>query len=309
MKNLLKISCLLSVVLFNSCVAEISEEIPYELNYIVYGSITNQKQQVQIEVYKSSLLLIKPSLDEEIDNSNPNGGESSFNGKGKSVPINDAIVTLYSQNNGNNVIVADDFNIEKGVYTSSQEIEGKEGNTYWVEVTLNDGTKLISKKETLKKTVAIKKAEFVENNFVKVTFEDPKNERNLYLLESRFLFKDKLVWASLETSNDVLFDGNKQVSMGIDVYGKPQKDPPLDELSIRLSHVNFSTYQFFLNLKQQFEENGNYYDENEEQDSSGHADRLFSAPSVSLYGNIINEGTGKKALGNFSVLAVSTVTF
>jgi hypothetical protein len=308
MKNTLIISCLLSILLHTSCVDEISTEVPYELNYIVYGSITNQKQKVRIEVYKSSLLLVKPELGEPQES--PDGGSFSGNGKGTSIPINDAIITLYSQDNENNeTIITNDFNVKKGIYTSEHKIEGKTGKTYWIEVLLNDGTKLISKKETLKEVVAIEKTEFETNDFVKVSFKDPKDARNLYLLESSFFFRGQLVKKTFEVSNDVLFDGSSKASMGIDVYGKPVADPPLDKLKIRLSNVNFSTYQFFLNLKKQYEENTNNSDENGEEQNSGNPDQLFAAPSVNLYGNIKNKNTGKKALGNFSVLAGSNIEF
>jgi hypothetical protein len=311
--NILIKSCfVLCIISFVSCVNEISEDIPFEENYIVFGSISSQNEKVQVEVYKSSLLLVEPSFEEEQegaigdDEGSEDGFATSRSSKNTSVPVNDATIVLYTQGNGGDeTIVTQDFDVKKGIYTSTGEIQGKIGETYWIEVFLKDGTKLVSEKEKLKDVVPLDKAEIASEGLVKTTFKDPAQERNLYLLEGDFTFKDILTEKAFTVSNDVLFDGNDQSSISIEV--STPKGNPLDVLNIRLSNVNFSTYQFYLNLQKQREENRNNSDEDGEEQNEGSPDRLFAAPSISLYGNIKNQSTGKRALGNFSVLAVSAV--
>ncbi|MCT4589517.1 MAG: DUF4249 domain-containing protein [Carboxylicivirga sp.] len=309
MKRLIKFASLLSFLMVFSCVKEISTEIPYELNYIVFGSMSNYNEKITVEVYQSSLLLVEPSFedfDEELPDNREDGWSRPTSSGDRSVPVNDATVTLYKLGaRGEELIVCDHFDVKKGVYTSADPIEGQTGETYWIKVLLTDGTELVSKKEELQKRVLIESTGLNTEGFLKVNFKDPESDRNLYLLETEFTYENMIVERTFVPSNDVLFNGNNNSSISIEAHSIPNHEQ--EKLKVYLSSINFDTFRFFNNMLKQYDENQSNLDDFGEEQNQGNPDRMFAAPSVSLYGNIINQTTGKRVLGNFSVLGSSRV--
>ncbi len=268
-------------VTFFSCTKEITVDVAHEPQTIILGAISNLEFPISIQVQQSVPL----------------------NSAQTSQPVNDATITLYAKDgNGQTEVVTDDFTVNQGTYTSQQEIAGIIGNSYWIEVTLSDGTLFRSQEELMRPVVPITSYEFTED-ILDVKFSDPGNETNFYTASLLFLNDDNVVGSVITESNDVIFDGNENASLEIDVFDSPQQS---QEQILALSNINFSSYQFFLNRSLQLEANeDNTPDEDGESSGGGDPSQLFSTPPVSVLGNITNTTNSKRTLGNFTVNSFS----
>jgi hypothetical protein len=256
--------------------------MPYEPQYIVFGSISNLEVPVSIWITKSV----------------------PVNSEETSEPINTAQVSLFSQvGNAPPNLVTDNFIINNGVYTSSEAIEGIVGTSYWIEVTLDDGSTFVSKKEKLKAVVPITTTTIEDYNLINIRFSDPENSNNFYLMESEFVQNNERYHKTFAVSNDVLFNGNTNASLDLEVFSTPQI--PTEALKVTLSNINFSSYQFHLNRVKQKQDNEN----NSGVDNEGTPGPLFATPPVNLFGNMTNSTNGKRILGNFTVDAIHQVEF
>jgi hypothetical protein len=275
MKTLLNTIGLMAFFSLLSCTKEISVDVTHEPEYVVFGSMSNIEKPISISITQSV----------------------PVNSKEKSLPVNDARVSLFArEGDEKQVILTDDFTVDKGIYTSVQSIAGTTGTSYWIEVTLSDGNKFVSAEEQMKKAVPIATVDYESFYQVKVSFADPGTEHNYYLLESEFINKGKLFSKTFAVSDDVIFDGNASATVDLDIFYKPNGDE--ETLKVSLSNINYSSYQFHLNRWKQKEDNDN---NSSNQDNGGGPGPMFSTPPVNLYGNIKNSTDGTRVLGNFTV--------
>jgi len=279
------ISAVLLLILC-SCTKEISVDVPYQPTTIIYGSISTDNTPVVINIQQSV----------------PLNSTATHN------PVNNAMIQLYTKNNaGVTSLVTDNFSITNGVYTSTSNINSVIGNFYWIEVVLADGTVFKSKEELLKPIVPIISVEQSDSadDIATIKFNDPANDTNYYKFKIDLYFNGQSVSNNFSQSNDVVFDGNPEASVDIDLFKYEDKDEEdetqieYDEVRVSFSNINFSSYQFYLNQSLQIEAS--------ESDNSGDPSQLFASPPVNLLGNITNTSTNSIALGNFTVEAKSTV--
>jgi len=286
MKSTIKttISAVLLLVLF-SCTKEISVDVPYQPTTIIYGSISTENTSVIINIQQSV----------------PLNSSATHN------PINNAMVQLYTKNNsGITTLVTDNFSIANGIYTSTNSINTVIGDLYWIEVVLGDGTIFKSKEELLKPIVPIISVEqsITDNDIAIINFNDPVNDTNYYKFSIELYFNNQLVSNNSSLSNDVVFNGNSEASVEIDLFKYQDEDEEdeaqieFDEVRVSFNNINFSSYQFYLNQSLQIEAS--------ESSSSGDPSQLFASPPVNLLGNITNISTNSIALGNFTIEAKST---
>lgn len=282
-KILLALSILIT---FFSCTKEISVDVAHEPQTIIFGELNNLNQQVLVNIQQTL----------------PLNASESFQA------VNDAMVSLYEKtSNGTTNLVTDVFSINQGVYTSSQVISTVIGNKYWIEIVLTNGTRFKSKQEAMLPVIPISEieidAEF--DDVINVSFNDPQSVPNFYKASVSLYNQGTLVSKNFTESNDVVFDGNSEASLGIDLFQfiEEEEDEPLpdyDAIEVSLGNINFSSYQFLLNQRSQIEAN-----EDSGDSSGGDPSQLFSTPPVSLLGNITNTTINKTALGNFTVISLS----
>ncbi|MDO5978899.1 hypothetical protein [Flavivirga spongiicola] len=274
----------LITILYSSCTKEISVDVSHDIQTVIFGELTNLNQPVSISIQQTL----------------PLNSTSSFQA------VNDATISLFTKNsNGAVSLITTDFSIDKGVYTSLQPISTTIDNTYWIEVVLNDGTQFKSKEEFMKPVVSITEIEIDEqfNDILNIEFSDPVGITNFYKVKVELFNQGQLVSSNFSESNDVVFDGNADASLGVDLFRDLDDDQPLplyDAIKASLGNINFSSYQFLLNQRSQIEAN-----EDSGEDSGGDPSQLFSTPPVSLLGNITNISNNKTTLGNFTVISLS----
>jgi len=274
-----------------SCTEEISVDVTHDPQTIIFGSLTNQNQQVQITVQQSVPL----------------------NSTQTSQPINDAMITLFQRNiNGEMGIVTSNFIVNQGVYTSIDNISTTQGNSYWIEVVLSNGVVFRSKEEIMLPVVNITQVTQNPgfNDVVNIQFADPANVTNFYKATVMAFNDDIQVSSNFTQSNDVLFNGNMQAIIEVDIFPEVSEDeedeeelPEFDRLEVQLANINFNSYQFLLNQSSQIEANTEAND-----NESGSPSQLFSTPPVNLLGNITNTSNNTIALGNFSVESIDVYT-
>lgn len=280
------ISAVLLLVLF-SCTKEISVDVPYQPTTIIYGSISTENAPVVINIQQSV----------------PLNSSATHN------PVNNAIVQLYTKNStGATSLATDSFSITNGTYTSTSNINALIGDFYWIEVVLSDGTIFKSKEELLKPIVPIISIEpsIADDDIATIKFSDPANDTNYYKFNIELYFNNQFVSNNSSLSNDVVFNGNSEASVEIDLFKYQDEDDEdeiqieYDEVRVSFNNINFSSYQFYLNQSLQIEAN--------EASGSGDPSQLFASPPVNLLGNITNISTNSIALGNFTIEATSTAT-
>lgn len=273
---------------FYSCTEEISVDVTHEPQTVIFGELTNINANISISVQQTL----------------PLNALESFSA------VNNAVVSLYEKDsNGVTNLITNNFNINNGIYTSTEEISGIIGNTYWIEVTLNNGTSFKSTEEKMNPVVPISEVE-IDTQFddvLNIKFSDPANIINFYKMKVMLFNTGQLVSTNTSESNDVVFDGNNEASVSIDLFRFQDEDdeeplPSYDTIEVSLGNINFSSYQFLLNQRSQIEANEDAGDS-----SGGDPSQLFSTPPVSLLGNITNTTTNRTALGNFTVNALSII--
>lgn len=282
--TLIKIALVLGLVCSYSCTKEINIDVAHTPHTVIYGQLTNKTAPVSVFIQQSVVL----------------NSSSQFK------PVNNAKITLYTRNNsGTQSMVTNKFNVDSGTYTTTQAIAPVIGNRYWIEVTLNDGTLFRSEEEILKKPVLINNVEIKNQDIANITFSDPGNETNFYQTNIELLNNGTVVSRNKAQSNDVVFNGNADASVEIDLISNQNEDDDMfaviyDKIRVTLGNINYSSYQFLLNLSIQ--------QENNDSESSGDPSQLFAAPPTSLFGNITNTATNRKALGNFTIVSVDTIS-
>ena len=278
MKNLYSI-LLVILLCLSSCTKEITVDITHEPKTIIYGTISQETETVTVQVHQSVPL----------------------NAQATSAPVNNATIFLYTRNaSGNSSLVTSNFNVNQGLYSSSQPITAITGNTYWIEVVLNNGTTFKSAEELLKPVVPIMEVEISTDDYVTIYFSDPVEDTNFYKFETLLYNNGTLVSRNKSESNDVVFNGRNDAYVEMDLYNFQQEDEEddsediiYDAVEIRFYNINFSSYQFYLNQSLQQEAN--------DSEESGDPSQLFATPPVNLLGNIVNKSTNEVILGNFTV--------
>lgn len=282
MKHIKSICILLCVISYYSCTKEISVNVAHEKQTIIFGGIQNGTNNIVVNIQQSV----------------PLNSTESFE------IVDDAAISVFTRNiSGTSSLVTDDFTVNQGRYTSVDAITTTIGHKYWIEVTLLDGTIFRSEEEELKPIVPIQSIEISNEDIVSIQFEDPANDRNFYTFNIDLFLNGQLVSSTVSQSNDVVFDGNDNATVEIDLFRFTDEDDEVtityDTLRARLQNINFSSYQFYLNQSAQIEAN--------DSESSGDPSQLFATPPVNLLGNITNTTTNKIALGNFTVNSESIV--
>ncbi len=284
----IKIVLIVSLITcFFACTEEISVDVAHEPQTVIFGELTNLDEQMSV--------IIQQTL--------PLNASESFQ------TVNDAEVSLYEKTaNGMTNLITSNFSVNQGVYVSNQPISTTTGNTYWIEVILSDGTQFKSKEETMLPVVSISTVEVDEefDDVLNISFNDPQDATNFYKASVNLYDLGVLVSTNFTESNDVIFNGNEDASIEIDLFrfeNENQSIPEYDAREILLGNINFSSYQFLLNQRAQLEVNEDTGDS-----SGGDPSQLFSTPPVSLLGNITNTTTNRTALGNFTIISLNAVS-
>lgn len=212
-------------------------------------------------------------------------------------PINNANISLFTKNQSEEIsLVTNNFVVTNGEYKTSTMITTIVGNSYWIEITLTDGTILKSDAEILKEPIIINEITRI-NEFTRVHFNDPF-DTNFYLMHFEFSENGEDIFDTWELTNDIFFNGGENSFYEIDelVTG--------EHLNIKVSirDLNFNTYQFYLNAFSQFE------NQIEDGDSDGDPGLLFLPPPANLTGNITNVSNNKRVLGFFGVFSYNEMT-
>jgi len=137
------------------------------------------------------------------------------------------------------------------------------------------------------------------NNELRAIFKDEKDKSNYYLAEFNIYESDGSYFVKelKVVSNDILFDGNEKAYIGEYTTLKLREAEYYVELNLH-SLIN-SSYIFYRNLLEQEVLNDGF---GEEEGSPGW---LFSKPPLNLYGNITENESGKKVLGQFVVTSIT----
>lgn len=273
------ISILLLIVSYYSCTKEINVSANHEKQTVIFGMLQNGTNRVLLDIQNT----VPVNAIENVET------------------INDASVAVFTKDAaGNASVVVDEFMVDNGIYTSVNEFTPTIGATYWAEVTLLDGTLFTSEEETLKPVIPIESIEISTDSIVDIKFSDPANDRNFYRFGVDLFANGQLISSTYSESNDVVFDGNENASLGIELYENNENATPYDTIRVYLQNINASSFQFYINQSAQTEAN-------DDDESSGDPSRLFATPPVNLVGNIKNTTTNKLALGNFTVLSESVL--
>ncbi len=272
MKSLYKyIYILLISLLLISCNNEITLKTEFVPQTFIFGNLTNEARNL--------VITIQESVPVENTSDIPK-------------PVKNATILLYTKNpSGTTSLVTNDFIEDNENYTSSQIIIPVIGNSYWIEITLQDGTTYKSTEEKLKNVILIDEITKV-NGFTRIQFKDPIEERNFYKLDVISTSNGLSSWV-YELSNDILFNGNVNAFIEVESLSG-------NEINATLLNFNYETYQFYLNIAAQEDAQ-----EDRREDDGGDPGQLFAPPPVHLIGNILNTTTKRKALGNFGVVSVS----
>lgn len=263
---ILIILCLSSIF---SCLDETKPDATFEPQVFIYGYLINNTDHIKITIQKTV-----PVQDTNLD------------------PINDASVSLFTQNTfGTITLVTDDFIINDGVYESTEMVTGIIGNKYWIKVVLQDGTTYESVHEKLKIPVQIRNIDRIEG-FSRVEFRDPENISNFYLVRYRFYNNSEVIATRFELSSDNLFDGNDNAFIETQYIGG-------NGIGVSLQNLNFLTYQYYVTS----------FDQYENQVDFGSPETVepflvFSKPPMNLIGNIRNTTADETALGFFGVFSI-----
>ena len=256
-----------------SCVEEIPLKDIHEPQVFLSGFIFNNGERVQV-LLQNSVDLKKESYYE-------------------SDPVPNAAMKLFSKDaSGHKKLVSYLGHTYRGIYETEQKISTEEGNQYWIEVTLADGTVLESTPEEMLKPVRITDITFPTAR-TRVHFEDPADETNFYLI--RYLYKDfgDETAPHFEVVNDQLFDGNKEAFHETDVIWG-------NVVTVEVNSISYGTYSFYLNYKAQREQ--------EVEDEEADPFNNFLPPPSNMIGNVWYKGQGRMSLGYFGVISGNSMT-
>jgi len=248
------------------CAEDIMPNFEFEEQVFVSGLLTNEEGFVTIQIQKTV-----PVTD------------TTFSA------INNAQVSLFTRDATNTVsLVSDSFTVDNGEYTTSEMITPIIGNTYWIEVMLQDQSVLVSEEEILKPPIPILDMVKTDDS-IRITATGPIDEQNFYLLELEILEDGVLISDGLVLTNDRIINEEEEKFIFLDGI------KPGETIRIHINNINFTTFQFYVNLL------SNQVDEPE-------VSSLF-AP-INIVGNITitSTTTNELVLGNFGVAGVTTIT-
>ncbi len=254
---------LISLLTLISCVEDIPSDFEFEEQVFISGLLTNEEGFVSVQIQKTVAVT-----------------DTNFNA------VNDAQISLFTRDVSNTVsLVSDSFTVDNGEYTSSEMITPIIGNTYWLEVMLQDQSILISEEEILKPIPIV---DIVKtDDSIRVTSTGFADEQNFYLIEIEILEDGVLISDGLVLANDRIINEEEEISIFINEI------KPGETVRININNINFTTFQFYVNVV------SNQGDEPE-------VSSLF-AP-VNIVGNIKNTATNGLVLGNFGVAGLTTIT-
>ncbi len=255
-----------------SCVKEVPNASNYEPQVFISGFLLDGSNYVNVRIQRTVPVDITTS-------------EYIYN----------AQITVYTKNsNGDTTLLTDDFNYFNGNYRSADMVTGVVGNTYWVEIEMEDGTMYKSDEEIIKEVITIQDVE-ITKDYNRVIFSDPVNDTNFYLINYRFYKNGRLALEVNNLTNDVLFNGNENATFDSTEFFI---DNP-DEVRVTIANLNYNTYQFYFN---QFEQLESQITNSGSEDDPG---QLFWPPPANLTGNIINTSDNTRALGFFGIQSSS----
>ncbi|MBQ4820748.1 DUF4249 family protein [Aquimarina sp. MMG016] len=264
MKKLHIYLIVISLSSFISCVDEITPDFEFEEQVFISGLMTDKEDFVSVQIQKTV-----PVTDTTVS------------------IVNDAQISLYTRDASNTVsLVSDSFAVTDGIYTTTEVITPVTGNTYWIEVMLQDQTMYRSEEEILKPPIPILDLVKIDNT-VRITFRDQLGEQNFYLGRIEILRNGTLLTNELLVFNDTIITDDLEESLEISIVNDG------DTVRVSAYTINFNTFQFYSNILGEDRDN---------LDISS----LFSP--INIVGNITNTTTNKLALGNFGVAGFSTMT-
>ncbi|PKV48037.1 uncharacterized protein DUF4249 [Aquimarina sp. MAR_2010_214] len=264
MKKLYIYITLVLLSILTSCVEDINPDFEFEEQVFISGLLTSEEDYVSVQIQKTT-----PVTD------------TTFSA------INDVQVSLFTKNVSNTAsLVSDSFTIDNGNYRTSEMITPIIGNTYWIEVMLQDQTVIKSEEEILKPSIPI--IDMVKNgNTVRVTFKGPIEEQNFYLIRIEVFKGDMSISDEYGVFNDRIVNEVEEKILDI---GNIKTG---ETVRVSLHNINFTTFQFYANvLRNQGDEPG--------------FSSLF--PPINIVGNITNTITNELILGNFGIAGFSTMT-
>jgi len=248
--------------ILTSCVEVIEPAYKFEEQVFISGLMTSEASLISLQIQNTV-----------------EANDSIFN------PVNNAQVSLYTKDSSNSVsLVSNSFTINNGDYTSTEEIIPIIGNTYWIEVVLDDTTILQSEEEVMKAPVSILGMQKIDD-VVKITFEDQTDSQNFYLFQIDVFEDDELIEEYTLLINDTNVTENLEESISLENVNDG------NTVKVDIYNLNFNTFQFYYNVF------------SVEDDLS--LSSLF-LPS-NIVGNITNITTDELALGNFGITGYSTM--
>jgi hypothetical protein len=246
-----------------SCVDEITPDFEFEEQVFISGFLTNDESPLSVQIQKTVPIT-----------------DTIFSA------VNDAKVSLFTRDESNAVsLVSDSFVVNDGEYQTSEIINPLIGNTYWMEVILQDESILRSEEEILKPPVPI--ISMVKNGgTVRVTITDQVEEENFYLVRLEVFRDGRLFFENRGVFNDNIIDENLEEFVEIDNVNDG------DTVRASIYNINFNTFQFYDNVFRTSDDLG--------------LSALLSP--INIVGNVTNITTNELALGNFGVAGFSTMT-
>lgn len=263
MKKLYIYLILIPLISFTSCVEEIVPAYEFEEQVFISGLLTSEADFVSVQIQNTV----------EVN-------DSIFN------PHNTAQVSLYTKDTSNSVsLVSNSFIANKGDYTSTEVIAPIIGNTYWIEVTLEDETVLQSEKEIMKPPILILGMEKTDD-VVKITFSDQTDAQNFYLIQMDVSRDNELISEDFFLINDITLTENLEESISINDINDG------DTVEVNIYNINFNTFQFYFNIL-------------------GIEDDLALSSlflPINIVGNMTNITTNELTLGNFGIAGFSSLS-
>lgn len=246
-----------------SCVDEITPDFEFEEQVFISGFLTNEEGFISVQIQKTVPIT-----------------DTIFSA------INDAQVSLFTRDESNTIsLVSDSFVVNDGEYQTSEFITPIIGNTYWMEVILQDESFLKSKEEILKPPIPI--ISMVRNeNTVRITVTDQVEEENFYLVRLEVFNDTTVISDNWGVFNDTVIDENLEEFIEIDNVNDG------DTVRASIYNINFNTFQFYDNVFRASDDLG--------------LSALLSP--INIVGNVTNTTTNELALGNFGVAGFSTMT-
>ena len=131
-------------------------------------------------------------------------------------------------------MVSDSFIVTDGIYTTSEMITPIIGNSYWVEVVLEDQTRLISEEEILHPAIPIIDVAKNENT-VQITYAEPSDEQSLFFIEVNVSSNNEMISESLN-----LFDNRDVIEDTERIFNINEVNTG-DTVKVNIININYNT--------------------------------------------------------------------